>query len=289
MSHTLALISYLVRDYAEAIAYFTTTLSFALTEDRDLGEGKRWVVVTPRGPAGAALLLARAATPEQASRIGDQTGGRVAFFLHTDDFWRDYYAWRAGGVTFEETPRTEAYGVVAVFRDLYGNRWDLLELRTPSATLTLREVEDADLDVFFAQQLDPEANWLAAFTAPNPTDRAAFDAHWARIRRNATVLNRTIVVDGQVVGSVASYAEAGRTEVSYWLGREAWGRGYATRALAEFLKVQAIRPLYARVAHDNLASQRVLARNGFVVIGEERGYANARGAEITEHVLRREA
>jgi catechol 2,3-dioxygenase-like lactoylglutathione lyase family enzyme len=121
-------ITLVVRDYDEAIAYFTGSLGFTLVEDTPLGSGKRWIVVQPPG-SGAALLLARAASPEQEARVGDQTGGRVFLILHTDDFWRDYRAMQARGVQFEEEPRDEVYGIVAVFRDLYGNRWDLVQPR----------------------------------------------------------------------------------------------------------------------------------------------------------------
>jgi catechol 2,3-dioxygenase-like lactoylglutathione lyase family enzyme len=119
-------VAIVVRDYDEALAYYTRALGFALVEDEPREGGKRWVVVAPRG-GGTALLLARAATPEQASRIGDQTGGRVFLFLETDDFARDHAAMRERGVTFEEAPRHESYGTVAIFHDLYGNRWDLIE------------------------------------------------------------------------------------------------------------------------------------------------------------------
>ena len=124
--HSLAIV---VRDYDEAIAFYTQKLGFDLLEDTPLGEDKRWVVVAPAGAGreGAALLLARAANSQQENRVGDQTGGRVFLFLHTDDFWRDYETYRARGVEFEETPRREPHGVVAVFRDLYGNRWDLIQ------------------------------------------------------------------------------------------------------------------------------------------------------------------
>jgi catechol 2,3-dioxygenase-like lactoylglutathione lyase family enzyme len=124
---SIACISLVVREYDEAIAFFTGCLRFTLVEDTPLGDGKRWVLVAPPGDTGTALLLARAATPEQASRIGDQTGGRVFLFLHTDDFWRDYREMRACGVRFEKEPWQEPYGTVAVFLDLYGNRWDLME------------------------------------------------------------------------------------------------------------------------------------------------------------------
>ncbi|MBN1875817.1 MAG: VOC family protein [Anaerolineae bacterium] len=123
-------VALLVRDYDEALAFYTGVLGFDLLEDTALEDGKRWVLVAPPGPAGTCLLLAKASTPEQVARIGDQTGGRVFLFLHTDDFWRDYHALRARGLQFTEEPRRESYGTVAVFVDLYGNRWDLLELKT---------------------------------------------------------------------------------------------------------------------------------------------------------------
>jgi catechol 2,3-dioxygenase-like lactoylglutathione lyase family enzyme len=121
---TLARTTLLVRDYDEAIRFFTDALGFALVDDADLGGGKRWVIVA--APGGGELLLPRASTPEQQARIGDQTGGRVAFFLHTDDFARDHTNMVAAGIRFREPPRREAYGTVAVFEDLYGNAWDLI-------------------------------------------------------------------------------------------------------------------------------------------------------------------
>ncbi|MEW2553410.1 VOC family protein [Streptomyces zhihengii] len=129
MSH-IALVTLVVRSYDEAIAFYTGPLGFELAEDTDRGDGTRWVVVRPPGaPEGTGLLLARAKDGEQAARVGSQTGGRVGFFLHTDDFARDHARMTAGGVRFLEEPRHEAYGSVAVFEDLYGNRWDLLEPR----------------------------------------------------------------------------------------------------------------------------------------------------------------
>jgi catechol 2,3-dioxygenase-like lactoylglutathione lyase family enzyme len=129
MVQNLAYVALVVRDYDEAIAFFTQALGFTVIEDTALGDGKRWVLVRPPKSHGTSLLLAQAATAEQESRIGNQTGGRVFLFLHTDDFWRDYHDMTARGVKFREPPREEAYGTVAVFEDLYGNRWDLLELR----------------------------------------------------------------------------------------------------------------------------------------------------------------
>jgi catechol 2,3-dioxygenase-like lactoylglutathione lyase family enzyme len=126
MAQTLAHVTFLAREYDEAIAFFTEKLGFQLVEDSPQPDGKRWVLVRPNGPPGTCLLLAQAATPAQTPSIGKQTGDRVSFFLHTDDFWRDYSAMRSHGVNFLEQPREESYGTVAVFSDLYGNRWDLL-------------------------------------------------------------------------------------------------------------------------------------------------------------------
>jgi catechol 2,3-dioxygenase-like lactoylglutathione lyase family enzyme len=129
MPQKIGYVSLLVRDYDEAIKYFTEMLLFHLVEDTPLADGRRWVLVAPPGSNDTRILLAKAATPEQDARIGDQAGGRVLLFLHTDDFWRDYDDMKWRGVRFRETPRREDYGTVAVFEDLYGNRWDLLQLR----------------------------------------------------------------------------------------------------------------------------------------------------------------
>ena len=127
MAHAIALVTLLVRDYDEAITYFTDALRFTVIEDTPLGDGKRWVVVAPPDSQGASLLLAKAATPEQWTQVGNQTGGRVFLFLHTTDFWNDYRAMQARGVRFAEEPREERYGRVVVFTDLYGNKWDLVQ------------------------------------------------------------------------------------------------------------------------------------------------------------------
>ena len=119
-----------VRDYDEAKAYYCGVLGFDLVEDTLLSAEKRWVLIAPPGSRETRLLLARAATPDQIARVGDQTGGRVFLFLHTDDFWRDFQALREKGVKFCREPHEENYGIVAVFEDLYGNRWDLLQLNT---------------------------------------------------------------------------------------------------------------------------------------------------------------
>jgi RimJ/RimL family protein N-acetyltransferase len=150
----------------------------------------------------------------------------------------------------------------------------------------LRDMIDDDLDILFQNQLDPEANYMAAFTSKDPTNREAFNAHWKKIMADSTVINKTIIFNGEVIGSVASYYEEGRPEVTYWLGREYWGKGLATMALREFLEnVNKTRPIYARVAKDNIASKRVLEKCGFQVIEEGKWFANARGQEIDELLL----
>lgn len=130
MKQSLLHVALVVRDYDEAIDFYVRQLGFTLVEDTDQpDQNKRWVVVAPPGSTGTSLLLARASTPEQAAFVGNQAGGRVFLFLHTDDFWRDYKRMVSLGVRFIRQPKEESYGVVAVFEDLYGNRWDLIERR----------------------------------------------------------------------------------------------------------------------------------------------------------------
>jgi catechol 2,3-dioxygenase-like lactoylglutathione lyase family enzyme len=129
MKQSIVLVALVVRDYDEAIEFYTKKLNFTLIEDTYQPEqDKRWVVVAPPGSDGTSLLLARASKPEQEPFIGNQTGGRVFLFLNTDDFWRDYARLVSLGITFVREPKSESYGTVAVFRDLYGNLWDLLQL-----------------------------------------------------------------------------------------------------------------------------------------------------------------
>jgi catechol 2,3-dioxygenase-like lactoylglutathione lyase family enzyme len=127
MQQQIAHVAIVVRDYDEAIDWYTRVLGFTLLEDTPREPGKRWVLVAPPASRGISLLLAKAANAEQAGRVGNQTGGRVFLFLHTDDFHRDYRRMQTHGVNFAEEPRHEAYGTVVVFEDLYGNRWDLIE------------------------------------------------------------------------------------------------------------------------------------------------------------------
>jgi len=133
-SRAVATVSLLVHDYDTAIRFFTTALRFVLLDDLDQGAGKRWVVVAPPGGQGASLLLARAVTPQQQALVGGQGGGRVWLFLHSDDFWSDHAHMSAHGAQFLETPRVEPYGTVAVFSDLCGNKWDLIQRSAAPAT-----------------------------------------------------------------------------------------------------------------------------------------------------------
>ena len=129
MEQNIGLVTLVVKEYSEAIEFYTQKVGFDLVEDTKLSEDKRWVVVRPRNSKGSGLLLAQAANENQIKSIGNQTGGRVFLFLNTDDFWRDYKTMIEKGVNFLEEPREEAYGTVSVFEDLYGNKWDLLELK----------------------------------------------------------------------------------------------------------------------------------------------------------------
>ena len=149
----------------------------------------------------------------------------------------------------------------------------------------LRAVIKSDLAVFFNQQLDPTANHMAAFTAKDPADRDVFMQKWAKILRDETITKMTILFNGHVAGSILSHGWFGIPEVSYWIGKEHWGKGIATKALSEFLSHVVVRPLYARAANDNLASIRVLEKSGFTITGKDKGFANARGKEIEETIF----
>ncbi len=152
-------------------------------------------------------------------------------------------------------------------------------------TIFLREVAETDLPVFFAQQCDATANHMAAFTPPAPHDHDAFLARWTRHLADATTRIQTIVCEGEVAGHVSCYEHEGKTEVTYWLGKEYWGRGIATQALRTFVQSVPARPLYARAAKDNVASLRVLAKCGFVIYGEDAGFSAARGVDVEEFLL----
>lgn len=151
--------------------------------------------------------------------------------------------------------------------------------------ITLRAVEPSDLDEFFSHQLDPSANHMAAFSAKNPSDRGVFDHHWQNILNDPTVTVRTIVADGDVVGSILAYRDGELPEISYWIDKARWGQGITTAAVGLFLEEFTDRPLRARAVIDNTNSIRILERYGFTKVGETQGFANARGAVMKELVL----
>lgn len=154
-----------------------------------------------------------------------------------------------------------------------------------TSELRLRPVRDEDLPEFFGHEQDPEANWMAAFGPEDPADRDAFDAFWRRIRADPRIIARTAVVGDEVVGHVLAFPVQERIEVSYWIDPRRWGRGHGTAALGALLRELPQRPVHARAAKDNRASLAVLRKCGFVVVGEDSGYANGRGAEVEEWLL----
>lgn len=155
-----------------------------------------------------------------------------------------------------------------------------------TSAVKLRDVRESDLPIFFEQQLDPTANHMAAFTRKDPSDRGAFTAHWTKILGDETISVKTILFEGRVAGSVLSFVQFGESEVSYWVGKEYWGKGIAREALSDFLKYILTRPLYARAAKDNVASIRVLEKCGFEITGQDKGFSNARGKEVEEFILK---
>lgn len=153
--------------------------------------------------------------------------------------------------------------------------------------ITLTETVEEDLESFFHFQLDTEANYLAAFTAKDPTDKAAYTKKYKTHLADPTIRMRTIKVDGIIVGSIAKFMMEDEAGITYWIDRAVWGHGIATRALTDFLTIEPARPIYGRVAFDNYGSQKVLKKCGFVKVRTEKGFANARQAEITEFIYKR--
>lgn len=153
----------------------------------------------------------------------------------------------------------------------------------------LQDVRESDLSIFFEHQLDSTANNMAAFTSKDPADREAFLKHWMNILANQNILKKTILYNGCVVGSILNFEQFGNQEVSYWIGKQYWGKGIATDALSKFLHEINVRPLYARAAKDNIASIRVLKKCGFAITDEDKGYSNARGEEVEEYILKLES
>lgn len=152
--------------------------------------------------------------------------------------------------------------------------------------ITLAKTEKNDLNAFFQFQLDNESNYLAAFTSKDPNDKAAYLEKYTKHLADPDIHMRTIKVNGLIVGSIAKFIMDNEAGITYWIDRKFWGRGIATTALNEFLKIEQARPIYGRVAFDNYGSQKVLEKCGFVKIGQDKGYANARQAEIEEFIYK---
>ena len=156
----------------------------------------------------------------------------------------------------------------------------------PTTSITLTETSVDDLNAFFQFQLDKEANYLAAFTSKDPNDKTAYIEKYAKFLTDPTINMRTIKVKGVIVGSIAKFIMENEAEITYWIDRNFWGQGIATTALKDFLKIENSRPIRGRVAFDNYGSQKVLVKCGFVKIGADKGFANARQAEIEEYIYK---
>lgn len=148
--------------------------------------------------------------------------------------------------------------------------------------IELRDTEKSDLEVLFRFQTDAEANFLAAFTSEEPSDKIAYIEKWTTLLADESLNNKTILFDGEIAGSISKFTFEGEPEITYWIEKAFWGKGIATQALKQFLEIEKTRPIYGRVAFDNFGSQRVLEKCGFEKIGTDRGFANARGEEIEE-------
>lgn len=148
----------------------------------------------------------------------------------------------------------------------------------------LKNTNPNDLETLFYFQLDTKANYLAAFTSKNPADKKTYLTKWLKLLSDVKVNIRTILIDKEIVGSIAKFEMEGNAEITYWIGKEFWGKGVASNALRKFLEIEKTRPIFGRVAHDNIGSQKVLEHCGFFKIGTEKGFANARGKEIEEFI-----
>ena len=155
----------------------------------------------------------------------------------------------------------------------------------PLPQLSLRPTLESDLETFFTFQLEEEANFMAAFTPVDPKNKAAYMEKWKRLLKDPTINIRTIIYNDEIAGSVSKYEIEGDAEITYWIGKKFWRKGIASNALKAFLEIEKARPIWGRVAFDNFGSKRVLEKNGFVQIGEDKGFANARGMEIEEFIF----
>lgn len=308
-------VSLVVREYEEALAFFVGTLGWRCVEDREVPEqGKRWVVIEPPGAPGASrgaqLLLARASTPAQRERIGSQTGGRVGWFLHTDDLARDVARYRAAGVVFEREPAQQPWGQVAVFRDLYGNLWDLIQPSAPAAAPTLlatlapidtprlqvRPVHEADLDALMAVNGDDEVTrWLPYEPWRSPADAQAWLARMRSLEADGSARQLVVVqrADERAIGTVLLFrheAASARVELGYVIGRAQWRQGVAREALSavlDHLYGLGLRRIEAEVHVDNAPSNALLHALGFQHEGLRRQRWTARGRTYDVHAWAR--
>lgn len=154
-----------------------------------------------------------------------------------------------------------------------------------TSNVQLRDVIVEDFPIFFAQQVDPVSTFMAAFVSKDPANEKAFTAHWTKIIQDEKIIKKTILFNGQIAGHILNFEQFGSPSVSYWIGKEYWGKGIATYALSLFLEHVKIRPLYARAVKDNLASVKVLQKSGFAIIGEDKGFSYARSKEVEEFIL----
>lgn len=159
-------------------------------------------------------------------------------------------------------------------------------MTTKKLDIKLRPTEIADLDFLFQFQLDKEGGYLAAFMPKDPTDKAAYLAKYRKLLSDPTVNNQTVIVDNIIIGSIAKFVMEGDTEITYWIDRKFWGQGIATKVLNEFLVIETTRPVFGRVAFDNFGSQKVLEKCGFIKVGNDKGFANARQKEIEEFIYK---
>ncbi|NSL85986.1 GNAT family N-acetyltransferase [Chitinophaga sp. Mgbs1] len=159
-------------------------------------------------------------------------------------------------------------------------------MKNATPTIKLRPTEVGDLDILFQFQLDQEAIFLAAFTSQDPTDKSAYFAKYAKLLNDPTINNQTILAGDIIVGSIAKFIMEGDAEITYWIDKDSWGKGIATTALKDFLSIETTRPIWGRVAFDNIGSQKVLEKCGFVRIGSDKSFANARQTEIEEFIYR---
>jgi RimJ/RimL family protein N-acetyltransferase/uncharacterized glyoxalase superfamily protein PhnB len=278
MSQILTSVTLLVRDYDEAIAFFTNTLAFTLIENTPLGDGKRWVRVAPRGSTGTSLLLAEASTPEQEKHIGNQTGGRVFLFLHTDDFWRDYHRMKSNGVKFREEPREESYGTVAVFEDLCDNLWDLLE---PSGQqfiletdrLSLRKLSTKDAEFILKLLNEPSfirnigdkgvrtTNDAVQYLLKGPLDsykRHGFGLWLVELKKSKVPIGMCGLLKRDTLPDV---------DIGYAFLPQFWSKGYAYESAAAVkdygMNELHLKRILAVVNYDNGRSILVLEKLGF--------------------------